>query len=108
MFHHGLIKLIVLHELKRVKKDGSSFWFVCDFVIEEQGEGSSSWVKETSSAEVSRYAMTRAKRFAKLKPRNQVKEEARKTSTAKSLAAILKTPKSAKRKISELKGETLE
>jgi len=108
LFHHGLIKLIVLHELKRVKKDWPSFWFVCDFVTEKQGEGASSVVKETSSTEVSKYAMTKAKRSAKLKPRKHVKEKASKTSVAKCPIVILKTPNSAKGKISELKGETLE
>lgn len=61
LFHHGLVKLIVLHELKRVKKYWSSFVFVCDFGTKKQGEGTSSGVKETSSAEVSRSAMTREK-----------------------------------------------
>lgn len=69
LFHHGLIKLIVLHELKRVNKDWSSFLFVCDFRTKKQGEDISPRVKGTPSTETSKSAMSRAKRYIKLKLR---------------------------------------
>jgi len=46
LFHHGIIKLIVLHELKRINKEWSSFLFLCDFGVEIQDVGISPKVKE--------------------------------------------------------------
>jgi len=69
LFYHGLIKLIVLHELKRVKKDWSSFLVVCDFGVEKQGEDTSPRVKGTPSAETRKSVMSREIRYVKLKPR---------------------------------------
>jgi len=103
IFHHGVTKLIVLHELKRIKKEWSSFLFLCDFGVENQESGISPKVKETPSTETSKSIMSRAKRFVKLKPRKQVKEKVSKTPVV-----VLETAKSTKEKIIEVKGMTQE
>ena len=59
--------------------------------------------KETSPVEISKPVMTRSKRFVKLKPRKQVKEQ-----VSKELVVILETPQSTKEKIAEVKEMTQE
>ena len=103
LFHHGLIKLIVLHELKKINREWSSFLFLCGFGGEKQDTDTSPKVKETPSVETSKSVMSRAKRFVKLKPKKQVKEQVRKT-----LVVIHETPKSTKEKIAEVKERTQE
>lgn len=103
LFHHGLIKLIVLHELKRINKEWYSFLFLCDFGAEKQGVDISPRVKGTPSVETSKSVMSRAKRYVKLKPRKQVKEQ-----VSKAPVVILETPKSTKEKMHEVKGMTQE
>ena len=77
--------------------------FLCDFWVENQDSGISPKVKGTPSTETSKSVMSRGKRFAKLKPRKQVKEQVRKTPIV-----ILETPKSTKEKISDVKEMTQE
>ena len=103
LFHHGLIKLIVLHEIKRIHKEWSSFLFLCDFGVEKQGVDISPRVKGTPLAETNKYVMSREKRYVKLKPKKQVKEQ-----VSKAPVVILETPKSTKEKISKVKGMTQE
>ena len=54
LFHHGLVKLIVLHELQKVKRE----WVACRFLsgIGVEGIGSSPQVKETSSSKTTESA----------------------------------------------------
>ena len=78
-------------------------FFLCDFGEENQGVDISPRLKGTPSTETSKSVMSRAKRFVKLKPRKQVKEQVRKTPVF-----ILETPKSTKVKISEVKAMTQE
>ena len=78
LFHHGLIKLIVLHELKRINGEWYSFVFLCGFGVENQDTSISPKIKETPSAKTIKSVMSRSKRFVKLKPRKQVKEKVRK------------------------------
>ena len=77
--------------------------FVCDFGAKKQGVDTSPRVKGTPSIETSKSVMSREKRYIKLKPRKQVKEQVSKT-----LAVILETPKYTKEKISKVKGMTQE
>lgn len=74
LFHHGLIKLIVLHELQRIKKEWSSFLFLYGFGVENQDTSIKPKAKETPPAKTSKLVMTRSKIFVKPKPRKQVKE----------------------------------
>ena len=69
LFHHGLIKLIVLHELQKIHREWSSFLFLCGFGVENQGEGISPKAKETPPEETSKPIVTKSKIFFKLKPR---------------------------------------
>ena len=59
LFHHGLVKLIVLHELQRINREWSTFLFLCGFGVETQGAGFSPRAKEKSSSEASEPAETR-------------------------------------------------
>jgi len=103
LFHHGLIKLIVLHELKRINREWSSFLFLCSLGVENQDTCISPKVKETPSAETSKLIMSMSKIFVKLKPRKQVKEKVSKT-----LVVILETSKPTKVKITKVKEMTQE
>ncbi len=103
LFHHGLIKLIVLHELKGINREWSSFLLLCGFGGENQDTCTSPKVKETPTAKTNKYVMSRAKIFVKLKPIKQVRDQVSKTSMV-----ILETPKSTKEKIVEVKERTQE
>ena len=69
LFHHGLIKLMVLNELQKINREWLSFLFLCGFGVEAQTTGSNPKAKETPPAESSKPVVTRTKRFVKLKPR---------------------------------------
>ena len=49
LFHHGLVKLIVLHELQKVNREYSAFLFLSGIGVE--GIGASPQAKEKSSSE---------------------------------------------------------
>ena len=91
MFHHGLIKLMVLHQLQKINREWSSFLFLGGFGVEAQTTVSNPKAKETPPEESSKPVVARSKRFMKLKPRKQVKEKMGKTSVV-----IVETPKPAK------------
>lgn len=71
LFHHGLIKLIVLHEIQKIDKEWSPFLFMTGFRTEI---GLSRKAKEISSPTVSHHKEERSSSFVKLKAKKQVKE----------------------------------
>ena len=101
LFHHGLVKLIVLHELQKVNREWSAFLFLSGIGVE--GTGASPQVKETSSSKTTEPAETKSRRFVKLKPRKQVKEPMINTSLN-----IQRTPQSAQKKRTHVKETILE
>ena len=103
LFHHGLVKLIVSHELRKINREWSSFLFICGFGVETQETGTSPKAKETSTIEANSPAVTRSKRFVKLKPRKQVKDSMSKTS-----AIIREAPQPAQKKTTEVREITQE
>ena len=88
LFHHGLVKLIVCHELQKVNREWFAFLFLSGIGVE--GTGASPQVKETSPSKTTEPAETKSRRFVKLKPRKQVKEPMINTSLN-----IQRTPQSA-------------
>lgn len=70
LFHHGLIKLLFLHELQRVGKDWNTFIFMAGF--RSQTGLSPLPAKDLTTAGLQ--TETRAKRFPKLKARKKVRE----------------------------------
>ena len=92
LFHHGLIKLLVLNELQKINRDWSSFLFMSGFDMEALILAKNTKTKGNLSppAESSQLVAIKAKRFVKLKPRKQVKNQAEKT---------LKTPSPAKQRL---------
>ena len=96
LFHHGLVKLIVLHELQKVKREWFAFLFLSGTGVE--GISASPQVKETYSSKTTELAESKSRRFFKLKPRKQVKEPMIKTSLN-----IQRTPQSAQKKITQVK-----
>lgn len=74
LFHHGLVKLIVLHELQKIDREWSIFLFMSGF-RNETGLGPQA--TRISSPAVSLWEETRSRRFIKLKARKQVKEPMR-------------------------------
>ena len=74
LFHHGLVKLIVLYELQKVNREWSAFLFLCGFGVETHGTGVSPKAKEKSPSQTSNPVETRSKIFVKIKPRKKVKE----------------------------------
>ena len=70
LFHHGLIKLLVLHELQKVGKDWNTFIFMAGF-RSQTGLGPLP-AKDLTTTGLQ--TETRAKRFPKLKARKQVRE----------------------------------
>ena len=71
LFHHGLVKLMVLHELQRVGRDWDTFIFMSGF---KSKTGLSPQVEKEPSTTTSPQTETRAKRVSKLKARKQVEE----------------------------------
>ena len=65
--NNGLVKLIVFHELQKVKREWSAFLFSSGIGVE--GTGASPQVKETSSSKTTEPAESKSRRFFKLKPR---------------------------------------
>ena len=100
LFHHGLVKLIVLHELQKENRDWSKFLFLSGIGVE--GTSASPQAKEKPPSKNIYPAETKSRRFFKLKPRKQVKEPMTNTSLN-----IQKTPKSAQEKRTQAK-ETIE
>ena len=39
LFHHGIVQLLVFHELYRVNREWSTFLFLCGFGVETHGTG---------------------------------------------------------------------
>ena len=66
LFHHGLVKLIVLHELQKIDREWSIFLFMSGFRNET---GLSPQATRISSPAVSHREETRSRRFVKLKAR---------------------------------------
>ena len=71
LFHNGLVKLIVLHELQKLNKKWSVFMFMSGFKNET---GLSPQVAKHSPPAAGHCAKTRSRRFVKVKARKQVKE----------------------------------
>ena len=71
LFHHGLVKLMVLHELQRVGRDWDTFIFMSGF---ESKTGFSPLAAKEPSTTTSSQAKTRAKRVLKLKARKEIGE----------------------------------
>ena len=72
LFHHGLIKLLVLNELQKINRDWYSFLFMSGFEMEALTPARNPKIKGNPSppvAESSQPVVTKAKRFVKLKPR---------------------------------------
>ena len=67
LFHHGLVKLIVLHELQKVNREWFAFLFLSGIGVE--GTGASPQVKEKYSLKTTECAETKSRRFVKLKPK---------------------------------------
>ena len=67
LFHHGLVKLIVLHELQKVNREWSAFLFLSGIGVERTG--ASTQVKETSSSQNIEPAEKKSMRFFKIKPK---------------------------------------
>jgi len=74
LFHHGLIKLIVLHELQRVGRDWPTFIFMSGFKNETD---LSPQAEKDLPTTIGHQAKTRSRRFSKLKARKQVRESTR-------------------------------
>jgi len=74
LFHHGLIKLIVLHELQRVGRDWDTFIFMSGF---KSKTGLSSQAAKDLPTTTGHQAETRSKRLLKLKARKKVRESTR-------------------------------
>jgi len=74
LFHHGLVKLIVLHEIQKIDREWSIFLFMSGF---KNKTGLSPQATRISSPAVSHHEETRSRRFVKLKARKQVKEPMR-------------------------------
>lgn len=66
LFHHDLVKLIILHELQKIDKECSMFMFMSGFKNET---GLSPQATKCSPPAVSDRAETRSRRFMKLKTR---------------------------------------
>jgi len=71
LFHHGLIKLIVLHELQRVGRDWPTFILMSGFKNETSLSPQAEKYLPTTTAH---QAETRSRSFSKLKARKQVRE----------------------------------
>ena len=71
LFHHGLVKFIVLHELQKVGRDWPTFMFMSGFKNET---GLSPQAAKDLPTTTGHQAETRSRRFAKLKARKQVRE----------------------------------
>lgn len=71
LFHHDLIKLIILHELQRVGRDWPTFIFMSGFKNET---GLSPQSAKDLPTTTSHQAETGSSRFEKLKTRKQVRE----------------------------------
>ena len=67
LFHHVLIKLIVLSELQKIGREWSTFLFMTGFKTET---GFSPKAKEISSLVVIHQEEARSNRFVKLKAKN--------------------------------------
>ena len=78
LFHHGLIKILVLNELQKISRDWSSFLFMSGFEMETLTPARNPKTKGTLSppvAESSQLVVAKSKRFVKLKPRKQVEKQ---------------------------------
>lgn len=71
LFHHGLVKLMVLHELQKIGRDWDTFIFMSSF---ESKTGLSPLAAKEPSRTTSRQAKEKAKRISKLKARKQIGE----------------------------------
>ena len=83
MFHHCLIKILVLNELQKINRDCSSFLFMSGFEMEALTPTRNPNINGNPSppvVESSQLLVTKAKRFVKLKPRKQVEDRTDKTS----------------------------
>ena len=74
LLHHGLVKLIVLHELQKIDREWSMFMFMFGFKDET---GLSPQATKISPPTVSHHAETKSRGFMKLKARKRVKEPTR-------------------------------
>jgi len=74
LFHHNLVKLIILHEIQKVDREWSMFMFMSGFKNETS---LSPQAMKSSPPAVSHRAETRSMRFIKLKVRKQVKDPTR-------------------------------
>lgn len=74
LFHHGLVKLIILHELQKIDREWCIFLFMSGFKNET---GLSPQATKISSPTVSHREETRSRRFVKLKARKHIKEPMR-------------------------------
>jgi len=74
LFHHGLVKLIVLHELQRVGRDWDTFIFMSGF---KSKTGLSPQATKDLPTTTGPQAETRSTRFSKLKAKKQVRESTR-------------------------------
>lgn len=79
LFHHGLVKLMVLHELQNVDR----YWYTFLFMSSLRAETRlSPRAKEISSPVISHHAEERSSKFVKLKARKQVLERMTRTPLA--------------------------
>ena len=75
LFHHGLMKLLILNELQKIGRDWSSFLFINGFELETLTPARNPKTKGTPSppiVESIQPLVAKPKEFAKLKPRKQV------------------------------------
>ena len=66
LFHHGLVKLIVVHELQKANRDWAEFLFLNRIGIE--GTGVSPQAKEKTPSKITSPVETKSRRFDNLKP----------------------------------------
>jgi len=71
LFHHGLVKLMVLHELHKIGRDWDTFIFMSSF---QNKTGLSPLAAKEHSTATSPQAEAKAKRISKLKARKQIGE----------------------------------
>ena len=69
LFHHGLVKLMVLHELQKIGRDWDTFIFMSGF---QSKTSLSPLVAKEPSTATSPQAEAKAKRISKLKARKQI------------------------------------
>ena len=77
LFHHGLMKLLILDELQKICRDWSSFLFINGFELETLTPARNPKAKgfpSSTPAEPSQPMVAKPKETARVKPRKQIEK----------------------------------